>query len=294
MRAKSSKTHPPITSPLSSRLTQGSIFSCAVAEDYSSCRAHGLIITAKCDAEQNKVRIYNYLPVVTLTDWLARDGKVILAERFMADILGQMRQTISENKYSPTILETETPSKVLEVLFPGGDNKAAKTRDRFTHLCKCHDVALRGLSNKPSSASCIELATCVPRLKDVLLKELVQQRLPGYYFLDRIEPQGDDVGHVVLLREVRSMTRRVADFITQGIDSNRFNELCFKEPPAETSLHVAADEIAMPISVVSSPHLEHLMQSFTLLFGRIGLPDPSSDYVSGLWDRHRIILESNK
>src|SRR6476659_5449527 len=92
-----------IVYPPTSQFTQGSLFTCAVAEEYEGCAVYGLIITARCDVEQGKVRAYNYLPVVSLRDWLGRDGKLILAERLMADINGRLRNTLRESGYSTGI-----------------------------------------------------------------------------------------------------------------------------------------------------------------------------------------------
>jgi hypothetical protein len=53
-----------ILKPTLGLLSQGTIFSCASAEDYPDCLVHGLVITARCDIAQSKVPIFNYLPVV--------------------------------------------------------------------------------------------------------------------------------------------------------------------------------------------------------------------------------------
>jgi hypothetical protein len=59
-----------IAYPQRGAMTQGTIFSCAVAEDYRACTTRGLIITARCDVANDKVRTYNYLPVVPFSDWI--------------------------------------------------------------------------------------------------------------------------------------------------------------------------------------------------------------------------------
>jgi hypothetical protein len=41
----------------------------------------------------------------------------------------------------------------------------------------------------------------------------------------------------------------------------------------------------MPISCIRSPEIEHLMQQFTHLFGRIGIEDPDSTYIDALSGR---------
>jgi hypothetical protein len=280
--------------PPSHRLTQGSVFTCGAAEDYRGCTTYGLIITARCDAEQDKVQIYNYLPVVPLNDWLHRDGRGILAERLIAETLGQMKGVLKESGHALSILETEAPWSILEKLFPAGEKRASKARVRFERLCGLHDLAVRGASSLPTEAVSLEIASSAPHLKDGLIRELVHQRLAGYYFYDRIEPSGDNCGHVVLLREIRMMSRATAECLAGGLDAKQAEALRAVEPRVETSLRVGPDDFAMPIGIVSSPYLEHLMQTFAMLFGRIGLPDPSAAYIDALWGRQGSVKEKNE
>ena len=283
-----------IVYPLTAQLTQGSTFAGGVAEEYGGCSTYGLIITARCDIEQDKVRTYNYLPIVLLRDWLARDGKLILAERLMADTMGQMKTLLKENNYSGNILEAETPERILEILFPGGDSKAQKTQERFRQFCRQHELANAGLSNTPSQAICVRLASTAPRLKDSILNDLVHQKLAGYYFLDQIEPNGDDSGHVVLLREICLLPKQLARRIIEGVDAKQYSALCTAEPRFRTSLYVGPGGFSMPLGLVSSPLIEHIMQSFAMLFGRIGLSDPDPAYLAGLWERQRSALEEKQ
>jgi hypothetical protein len=277
-----------IVYPLS-QLTQGTVFTCAVAEEYEGCATYGLIITARCDVEQDKVRAYNYLPVVPLKDWLARDGKLIIAERLMADAQSRLKNALKENGYSPNILETESPRNVLETLFPAkSSSKENKARDRFMKSCDLYDLATLGLSTIPDERACSRMATANPGLRDAVVKELVHHKLNGYYFLDRVEPNGVNAGHVALLREIRLIPRRVAKAVTEGIDVQQYKALCASEPRCQTSVNVPTGGFSMPVGLIASPFLEHLMQSFAMLFGRIGLPDPDLGYVSGLWERQGI------
>lgn len=56
--------------------TQGTVFSCAYAEDYTDTSVYGLVITARCDAAQDKAPIFSYIPVVSLPDWVLCDGRI--------------------------------------------------------------------------------------------------------------------------------------------------------------------------------------------------------------------------
>ena len=274
-----------VLQPRSGPLTQGTIFRCGVAEEYAGCSTHGVVITARCDAANDKVRVYNYLPVVRLDDWLHRDGRIIIADRLTAETLGQLRNTLRETNYSVSILESESPRSVLTTLFPASDKKSAKARCKFEELCRRYELAERGILSAPGDSVCLRMAEVAPKLKDAVLTELVHQRLAGYYFLDRVEPDGEDTGHVVLLREIQAMPRAVAEWVSEGIDAKQFAEICKTLPRVRACLRVGPDDLAMAVGVVRSPNLEHLMQSFSMLFGRIGIADPDPGYVSGLWTR---------
>jgi hypothetical protein len=52
------------------------------------------------------------------------------------------------------------------------------------------------------------------------------------------------------------------------------------------------DDLAMPISIVTSPNIEHFMQSFALLFSRIGIDAPDPSYVAQLWTRQPSVTEA--
>lgn len=275
------------------KLTQGTIFSCGVAEEYEQCQTYGIIITARCDAEHDKVQVYNYLPIVTLRDWLSVDGKTLLAQRLLAETMGGMRSALKENNASTEILKTEEPRRILETLFSGAEKKLEKLHKKFSKLCDQHELANRALQADPGRQMFLDVATTAPQLKDTLIRELVHQRLAGFYFFEQLEPHGNNAGYVALLREIRMIPKQVVHYMTDGIDVQRFSEICKLEPRAETSLRVGVDDFAMPIALLSSPYLEHMMQSLALLFGRIGLPDPDPTYIGSLWERQQGLLGSN-
>ncbi len=283
-----------VARPQPGPVTQGTVFCCAVAEDYPGCAAHGLIITARCDAANDKIQTYNYIPIVSLNDWLHRDGRIILSSRLMAETIGGLKAVLKEGGYSVSILETETPRSVLCTLFPSSNAvpKAVKVqRAHFDELCARHELAASGILSAPPNAVCLQIAKVAPGLKDSLLKELAHQRLTGYYFLNRVDPDGEDFGYVALLREIQTMPRRVAHALAEGLDSARFAEMCSAEPELRGRLCIARDDLAMPVGLLRSPNLEHLMQSFALLFSRIGIDDPDPSYVAGLWMRQRSVAE---
>jgi hypothetical protein len=279
-----------VTYPQARSLTQGTIFSCAVAEDFPGCTTYGLVITARCDTANDKVRIYNYVPVVTLNDWLHRDGRILMSHRLMAETRGSIRAMIRDQKFSASILDTESPRSVLETLFTVGA-VGQKLHKQFASLCERFELAEVAGGQDPPNGVCIRVANAAPRIKDSILLELANQKLTGYYFIARVDPDGGDQGHVALIREVQMIPRKVAKAVASGVDIHQFRELCGMEPTLNGRLRIEPHDLAMPIGLLRSPNLEHFMQAFSLLFGRIGIADPDPAYVANLWTRQPSIAE---
>jgi hypothetical protein len=53
-------------------------------------------------------------------------------------------------------------------------------------------------------------------------------------------------------------------------------------------------DFAMPIGELTSPQVEHLLQTFSFLFGRIGLPDPGKESVAALCGIRPSTTETSK
>jgi hypothetical protein len=114
-----------------SHLTQGALFTCAKAEGYTGCEVHGLIITARCDAEHDKVPVHNYIPVVRFADWLSRDFVRIACGRDTAQLEANFATTLKSVSMSASILLTQSPRSILAKLF---DNKENTSRPQGSNL----------------------------------------------------------------------------------------------------------------------------------------------------------------
>jgi hypothetical protein len=274
-----------IDKPRDRSITQGTIFTCAVAEDYSGCATHGLVITARCDIAHQKARAYNYLPIVSLDDWLRNDGRTILAERLQAEAMEKMEKLLKHNGFAESILTTQTPRSILNTLFPEKGSKVARS---FAEHCETYESATRAL--RCSDAWCSLCAGASGTIAG-LVKELAAQKLGGYYFLPQVDPNGVDTGFVVLFREVHLLPRSLCRAIADGIDDAFFASLCQSNPSLSGVLSIRKGDLALPIGQLRSPNIEHLMQAFSTLFARIGLEDLDASYVKALLGRQPIMQE---
>jgi hypothetical protein len=267
--------------PRASEFTQGTVFSCAYAENYKDEMVHGLVITARCDAAQAKVPTFTYIPVVPLSSWIFVDGASVILDRAEADYMNTFSDRLEKDGLSESLLSTHTLSEIYNAHYKKVENEKAKKSqcDKLKNTILNVDET-RTLQSDRSNRERLRmhLAVCKSHV-DSVIKELAGHRLAGYYLLRGLETLDSDEKQdfVALLREVHHMPSYVAKSITNGISKEQWtagqnaNLLCprFRE----------ADDYALPVARLTSPWMEHLMQNFALLFSRIGVKDNNLDDV---------------
>jgi hypothetical protein len=106
-----------IQKPILGKLDQGTLFSCAMAEDYRGCTTFGLVITARCDVDRERAPVINYLPVVPMDEWVHRDGTRILRERARSSVMERLGTLLKQLGYGSSILETEKLEAISEKII---------------------------------------------------------------------------------------------------------------------------------------------------------------------------------
>lgn len=266
-----------IERPILGRLTQGCIFTCATAENYSECAVYGFVITARCDVEQAKSTVLNYLPIVPLASWLEVDGSDILLSRLAADGAGALKNAMDEAKIPEALLLSQTAEGIAESIAASDADKAVKRAAlRFLELWN-NKLELERLGSEKLAKEIFDVNA---KSSAKLIKELVTQSLSGYYFLPSVASPGDDDGYVILLREVKHLGWDLSRLVAGGLG------------PEEGDGHLGTSELsfrhtnfAEPVGELRSPHVEHVMQCFSSLFGRIGLPDTPKAYIERMCAR---------
>lgn len=292
MPPQSRKNQVMLAYPPRQSFTQGLIFTCGAAPGYEDCDTLGISITARCDAANDKVQTYNYLPVVAVDDWLHRDGKQILAQKLRADSVGALGKLLTDNGYSSSILETESPDAIVARLFPtdSGDKKTEAARNRAEAILAKFNLARRAEQSHPEDRVCVEIRASHPKLVSGLLEDLVRHKLSGYYFIDNVDVDGDDRGYVILVREVQAMPRQLAQLTLEGLEAESYANACKRSPEFVGRLQFGISTYAMPLAILKSPNVEHLLQTFAMLFSRIGIADTEPAYIASLWDRQPSIV----
>lgn len=259
--------------PRQDEFTQGTIFSCATAENYPTQIVNGLVITARCDAAQNKAPIYNYVPVVALTDWIVADGGQIALERAIADCENNLKNVLVNAGISTSLLSSKTPEEIHDVHLRERAEKDKKWVSKCTNFLEQAKTLgeLRVAVDTDNRIEKHRLLSQSNKVVDVLIRELTENRLLGHYLLRGVPNIYDDaVGdYVALLREIHHIPSPMAKKIARGLSK----EDLVNEPSVLCPKFLNNDDYSMPVARLKSPWIEHLMQSLTMVFARIGVED---------------------
>lgn len=274
-----------IRRPRLGQITQGTVFCGAIAENYDDVPVWGVVITARCDTAHDKAPVINYLPIVRVEDWLCRQGGLIIADRAFSNAMSGFKNLLIQRQLSPSLLDVYNPADLVSVHFkPISAGAKAATKD--AKEC-AQAVAFAGeiarmraiLDVDPPKPSVIGAEVRRrSKLLQTALKELLSYQLPGYYYIPSMEnltEKPSDHGYVVILREVRHVTARTGRLLTKGITR--------EDDAATTAIHgltFGSFDFVYPIAEIQSPWIEHLMQAFCGLFGRIGVDDHDKSKVA--------------
>ncbi|WP_341863276.1 hypothetical protein [Gymnodinialimonas sp. 57CJ19] len=269
-----------VQKPVFGEITQGTLFNCAIADRYRGKRVHGLGITARCDIANDKYPVLNYLPVVTLFDWMHCDGFEILFGNALKSQRGSFEGTLKQAGVATSVLASIPRQEVVSSFFD--DENASRQQKKLAG--KAHEQAnrldaLEALSADSSKDRNWFLDT-YEKEASALVKELVQHKVPSFYFIPSVTDENENDGHVILLRESAFLPRSIAKEVANGVDRPEKND-------SELGIHLSFefDDFAMPVGQVPSPNIEHILQTFSYMFGRIGLENYTADFISDVCGR---------
>jgi hypothetical protein len=189
----------------------------------------------------------------------------LLARRLYKSITSSIGKILTEKGVSSLVQETFSRRDII--------TRETKGKEQKTLLEKCDHldlaervISLGGTFNLDSKKLIqIDEKQCVS-----LIKESIHHTLGEYYFLDCTDVYSKhSEGHVVLLRQMKTMSCRLIQRITNGLSGEDVQD----DLEAKTQLTFTKDPICMITGVLRSPDIEHLVQQFAILFERIGLED---------------------
>lgn len=254
-------------------IEQGTIVNGGVAENYYGVSVFGIIITPRCDIDNNKVSTVHYLPVVKLNDWITVDYWMIFSNRAKNEIAGKLSSILEKYKLSRTLIKAFSPAQLRETLC----SQISKKDDLAKFNNYLSDLEI--MSNKFHEIENEEVKRLVETYNKVskgIFKELKENKIKEFYLLECWESISDY--YVVLLREIRKLTFSIANKVSRGIYIHEISESEFRNN--DIAQKPELDEFICSIAILKSPHIEHLIQQFFWNFGRIGVENHPEDLES--------------
>ena len=251
---------------------------------YGAGSYYGFLITARCDLAHVRTDTVNLLPIVPLTEWLKFDACIVILLARLLALEGELTE-LAEG-LSPAL-----PSMI------GGDWKVGyelfvrpessfdiSVKSKFSSRAEEHE-SLRDVlmisSESPKRiasalSSCESFRRLVERERSKRVLALLENKILDAHFLPVVQPSeqlNSGNGYVVLFRQVLSLPGRLLEVLRDGAAG--------VEDIPDSLRQQAESNLTFPSGVVAnvaSPHVEHILQRFANVFGRVGVADCSKRY----------------
>lgn len=239
-------------------LTQGSIINNCVSEDYCDCKVWGCVITPRCDlANEGKVSTFHYLPVIDFEIWVDKEIRLFLLKDYYAGLRGKINQKLERAGAGKNIMDVF--GKKEQILRIGSSIINPKEMDDFEKTCRL-------FFEKDASAE-------KEYLKDEkhykkILKDLLSNGIHGYYLIESWE-NADDF-KIIIMRDVRRMSISTRFYYEQWQDRGKEDESFFRKNDVSDATKYT--DYYRIVGCIKPPFIEHIMQSFSYNFTRIGIP----------------------
>jgi hypothetical protein len=234
-----------------------------------------MLITARCDTAQDKAEVYNYIPVIPVEAWILKDGLEIVARRSSANELGSMKKALTDAGMAQSIIDFVNHDTVLTELQAGSSKQEKAIATRFENALRGFREAMVIL-NRPerTRGDALVYLSGNEGLYKSVIKELMTNSLAEFHYLERSDMNEETRGYVALMREIRFISSALGKRIAVGLDAQEFNAMGNAFAPGLNHIRFSTEhDFAMPLSCVSSPFIEFIMQRFATLFSRIGIDD---------------------
>jgi hypothetical protein len=111
--------------------TQGDIWGALPAEVGSESNCTGIVITPRCDLAHDKTPAINYLPVISLNEYLRRIGGFDLVEQEMNAVRNRLRQAAAALHVAEVLDVGLPPREIVDLIDQGKlDTSISNTRQR--------------------------------------------------------------------------------------------------------------------------------------------------------------------
>lgn len=239
-------------------LSQGSIL--PSIKTPKNTNGHAVIITARCDIANKKYSHFVLLPIYSLSEWFCAFGEDMMYKKMYSSMVTAFNNNMNKLGMPKDCYKIYDKKDIIEAL----SDKLTKELSDILSFLYDKKIDYDQKSNKKS--------------KETLIGDIVKNKNQGFYFIECLERGCKQEGYVVDLRSPFLIPSEVAFLISNGID----NIIYGKNKDLSNYLFFKDDDLIYSSSTLNSPYIEHLMQSFSQVFTRIGLDDLSEEYIENI------------
>ena len=262
------------------RFTQGTIIESMRSGKYPGIRCKGIVISARCDLAQNKIKYFHCLMALPLEDWFFEVLFNDILEEKKKELFGKIKRYAEENDLDFDSLINMGIDKVEYILTQCvGDNKK-KSNDISIWISTWKTIEEFSCEKKDRNHKNVYLRNNAEKLVKSKMQQLYNSAYPKFAFVPvkAYSCNSSSVeGLVIDLQDIKQIDMNVKndildykyDFSTyQGDRKEEINKLFFFENESD---FVMAD------GIITSPWIEYILQLFAHSFIRIGV-DNAFDY----------------
>lgn len=250
-------------------LTQGSIITNCLCDEFTCQKVWGCIITPRCDMSHSKVKTVHYLPIIDFEEWVKQYARPCLIEKWKKHLREKINNTLKNSSLNENVIDSlrlitrEDLIRLGEEYIKGEKNISQfmenvedlysnnEPTDRFIKYVKSNDVAKHFVS------------------------QFVGYSNNHYYLIESWNKNDKSPFKVILLREIRRMKYEMSLRFAEGFMRDSFSD----SELLSSDLCVTDEELYIAEADILSPYVEHILQHFSQNFTRIGVTDFSKENI---------------
>lgn len=262
------------------KFTQGTIIENMRSKKYPNLRCKGIVISARCDLAQDKIKFFHCLMAMSMEDWVFEVLFKDIIEEKKKEVLGKIKQyTEKKNIDFETLVKMGIDKAEIILMQCANENRKEKS-DVEKWITSWKNQELVSCEYMDRKKQQTYLKDNAAKLLERKMQQLYNSAYPKYAFVPikaYCDSESSVDGLVVDLQDIVQVGIHVKEDILEykydfsvyrGEKTEEINEIFFFENK---------DDFVIADNIIESPWIEYVLQMFAHSFIRIGV-DNAFDY----------------
>lgn len=262
-------------------LTQGSIIADIRSEKYDNLRCKGIIISARCDFAQGKIKQFHYLSAMDIKDWIFEELYRTIVEECIKSEKGQIKKCAERYRLDFNTLESFGYEKMKDILKHHVSKKELASALESCEICERNEKLLVVKDRKKQKEFLGEKACKKKFISKV--NALLCSAYPKFAFIPQkgyMDSESLVQGLVVDLQDIHQIDMK----FKKGLLNSEYDYQLIKDEELRKELNgyfffENEDDFIIIEGMVKSPWIEYILQMFAHSFIRIGVDNASQDEI---------------